>query len=71
MINEFIAFSSCAMSLAPVFNIKNIQLQINRYKRENDKQKCILMLSLRFVLESMHSICCCSITNTIYFSHCT
>ena len=48
----------------PVSIITNVQLQINRYKRENDKQKCMLMT---FVFESVYFICCCSITNTVIF----
>ena len=40
---EFIAFSSRAMSLA-----RFLQLRINRYKRENDKQKCLLMIFFYF-----------------------
>ena len=54
-----------------VSTVKHFQLLINRYKRESDNQKCHLMISLTFVIKSMYSVCCCSITNTIHYSHCT
>ena len=60
MINELIALSSCVMSKVHVSIITNLQLRINRYKRENDKQKCLLiMIPFLFVLESVYFICCC------------
>ena len=48
MIYELIAFSSCAMSYAHVSIITNLQLGLSKYKRENDKQKCLLMIFFRF-----------------------
>ena len=39
----------------PVSITTNLQLQINRYKRENDKQKCMFMTFL-FVFESVYFI---------------
>ena len=64
MITELITFSSlqCRKCLSI---ITNLQLRINRYKRKNDKQKCILII---FLLESVYFICCCSITNTVFVS---
>ena len=43
LINELIAFSSCGMSKARFYIVTNSQLRINRYKRENGKQKGIFM----------------------------
>ena len=42
MINVLIVFSLSAMPQADVSVITMLQLQINRYKRENDKPKCLL-----------------------------
>ena len=53
MIYEFIAFSSCVMSLAPASIITNLQLEINRFKRENDKQKWFYFI---FVNESEQNV---------------
>ena len=33
--------------------------------RENDKQKCILMIFFYFALDNVCIICCCSITHTV------
>ena len=43
LINELIAFSSCGMSKARFSIVTNLQLRINIYKRENDKQKDLFM----------------------------
>ena len=43
LINELIAFSSCGMLKARFYIVTNLQLRINRYKRENGKQKGIFM----------------------------
>ena len=53
-----------------VSTIKHFQLQISRYKRENDNQKCLLMICLTFVIKSVYFVCSCSITNTIHYDHC-
>ena len=45
--------------------ITYLQLEINRYQRENDKQKCPLIIFFIFLLKSVYFICCCSITNTV------
>ena len=42
--SELIAFSSCAMPRARVSFITSLQLRVNRYKTENDKQKCLLII---------------------------
>ena len=44
VINELIMFLSCVMLQVRVSIIANWQLRISRYKRENDEQKCLLMI---------------------------
>ena len=53
------------MSSARVSIITNLHLRINKHKRENDKQKCLLMIFLSLFLKVLLKTCCCSITNTV------
>ena len=68
MIYEFITFSSCAMPHARVSGVTNLQLRINKYKRENHKQKYLLVIFFLFCSENEYFIPSCSITNAVIFS---
>ena len=57
MINDFIKFSSCAMLKACVSIITKLQLQINRYKRENKKFSENVYKSLQIRLYLFHFFC--------------
>ena len=42
----------------------NLRLQINRCKRENDQQKCLLMIFFYSFFLKICFMCCCGIKNT-------
>ena len=65
LLHYFESSMSSLSSYASASTIANLQLRRNRYKRENDKQKCLLMIFFQFFLERVYFMCCCGITNTV------
>ena len=65
MIYELITFSVYTMSYGHVSTVTDLQLWINQYKKENDKQKCLLMIFFNFCSWK----CSSRKRSSVYFTH--